>query len=301
VSIVVPTFARPRELRGCLDAISRLDRAGLEVEVIVVDDGSPEPTGPIVDEFRDRLAVRLVAQSRAGPGAARNAGAAVARGRYLAFVDDDCRPAPDWLAVLAGELQRDDRQLLGGRVENALTGNLYSEASERITEFVYERHRRGQAQEPFFTTSNFALSTERFRSLGGFTTAIPSATAEDKEFCDRWRARGLALTPVPEAVVFHVHHLTLRRFWRQHFNYGRGIFAFRQLRRRRGPGRLVPEAVAFYLGLILSPLRTRKTEGRWRLVALLALSQLATMAGAAREALGAGDLGRRRPAHPVER
>ena len=92
---------------------------------------------------------------------------------------------------------------------------------------------RPTAHEPFFTTNNIALSADLFRSVGGFTTAIPSATAEDKDFCDRWRVRGLALAHVPAAVVYHSHDLTFRRFVRQHFNYGRGILAFRLLRRSR--------------------------------------------------------------------
>lgn len=292
ISIVVPTFARPNKLRECLDAICRLDAARVDFEVIVVDDGSPRPLSPVVGEFRQKIAVRLVTQRQAGPGAARNAGAAVARGRYLAFVDDDCRPAHDWLTVLVVELERDDRRLLGGRVENALTHNPCSEASQQIAHFVYEYNRNDDAHEPFFTTNNMALSAELFRSLEGFTTAIPSRTAEDKEFCERWRARGLALKHVPEAVVYHAHDLTFKLFLRQHFNYGRGILAFRLLRRSRGERRIVPEALKFYVGLILSPVRERATGRRWRVFALLIVSQLATMAGAAREMIRQSQLAR---------
>jgi glycosyltransferase involved in cell wall biosynthesis len=247
------------------------------VEVVVVDDGGPEPLDTLVASYADALDVRLIRQSRARP--------AVARGLLLAFIDDDCTPAPDWLAALVREIKLDDRRLLGGRVENALTENPYSTASEQISQFVYEYNRTGRAREPFFTTNNIALAAHLFRAVGGFATSIPSATAEDKEFCDRWRAHGLALAHVPTAVVHHAHNLTFARFLRQHFDYGRGILAFRLIRRRRATSRFVPEPLKFYTGLILSPMRRPSSVGRWRLVALLVAAQLATLLGALREAL----------------
>jgi GT2 family glycosyltransferase len=170
-------------------------------------------------------------------------------------------------------------------VENALIDNLYSTASEHISQFVYEYNSTGTAHEPFFTTSNIALSADLFRAVGGFTTSIPSATAEDKEFCDRWRAQGLSLTHVPSAVVYHAHDLTFTQFLRQHFNYGRGILVFRLARRRGAGSALLPEPAKFYVDLLLSPMVRSSSAGRWRLAALLAVAQLATLAGAVREAL----------------
>lgn len=289
-------------LRECLQGIAGLRVEDVTFEVIVVDDGSPNSSAPLVAEFAGRVPVRLVEQARTGPGSARNAGAAVARGRYLAFLDDDCRPASDWLAVLVRELERDPTRLLGGRVENALPDNPYSEASEWIGQFVYEYNRSPGAHEPFFTANNIALSADLFRALGGFTAAIPSATAEDKDFCDRWRARDLTLSAVPAATVYHAHELTFRRFLRQHFNYGRGILAFRLLRRRRTAlanrvphvhgvrSRIVPEPLRFYVDLVLSPVRARGIRRRGRLLSLLVVAQLATLAGALREALRWRDL-----------
>ena len=279
-SIVIPTYARPQILRECLTAVSRLN-ARENFEVIVVDDGSPEPVGPVVEAFSETLPIRLLQRPRGGPALARNTGASVASSRYLEFTDDDCRPAPDWLTALGTAFERDGRRLLGGRVENSLVHNAYSEASERIGQFVYEYNRNIGAQEPFFTTNNLAVCAEHFRDVGGFTSLIPSATAEDKEFCDRWRAHGLPLAHVPDAVVFHAHHLSFRGFVRQHYNYGRGILAFRLLRRGRGNTQgMVPEPLTFYLDLLASPLRHHTRARRWRLVGLLACSQVATAAGA---------------------
>ena len=285
VSIVVPTFARPAQLRRCLDGIVGLERVTVPFEVIVVDDGGPEPLADLVASYAKRLDVHLIRQSRGGPAAARNAGAARARGVFLAFIDDDCTPEPGWLSAIVRELERDDRRLLGGRVENALLENPYSVASEHISQFVYDYNRTARARERFFMTNNIALAVDLFRAVGGFATSIPSATAEDKEFCDRWSARGFALAHVPSVVVYHAHDLTFTRFLRQHFNYGRGILAFRLIRRRRTQSPFVPEPLKFYLDLLRSPMHRPSSVGRWRLSALLVVAQLATAAGALREAL----------------
>jgi glycosyltransferase involved in cell wall biosynthesis len=285
VSIVVPTFARPAQLRRCLDGILRLEAATFSLEVIVVDDGGAEPLDTLIDSYAGGLDIRLIRQSRRGPAAARNAGVALARGAFLAFIDDDCTPAPDWLSAFVRELEQDDRRLLGGLVENALTENPYSIASEHISQFVYEYNRTGGAREPFFTTNNIALAADLFRAVGGFGTSIPSATAEDKEFCDRWRSRGHALTHVPSAVVHHAHDLTFAGFLRQHFDYGRGILAFRLIRRSRVESPLLPEPLKFYTDLVLSPMYRPSSVGRLRLAALLFAAQLATVVGALHEAL----------------
>ncbi len=285
VSIVVPTFARPAQLRRCLDGIARLEAATFSFEVVVVDDGGPEPLDSLIASYAEGLDVRLIRQSRGGPAAARNAGAALARGKFLAFIDDDCTPAPDWLSVFARELERGDRRLLGGRVENALGENPYSTASEHISQFVYEYSRTGRAHEPFFTTNNIALAADLFRAVGGFETSIPSATAEDKEFCDHWSAHGLVLKHVPAAVVHHAHDLTFARFLRQHFAYGRGNLAFRVIRRHRVETVILPEPLKFYADLVLSPMQGTSSVRRWRLTALLIASQLATITGMLCEAL----------------
>jgi glycosyltransferase involved in cell wall biosynthesis len=284
-SIVVPTLARPAQLKRCLDGIAKLEAAPFSFEVVVVDDGGSEPLDRLIESYADRMEIRLIRQSRAGPAAARNAGVAMTRGRFLAFIDDDCTPAAGWLSALIRELERDDRQLLGGRVENALTENPYSIASAHIAEFVYEYSRSGRVLEPFFTTNNIALAANLFRALGGFETKIPSATAEDKEFCARWSARGLVLTHVPSAVVYHAHDLTFVRFLRQHFDYGRGALAFRVIRRHQFATLFLPESLQFYTDLVLSALHGPASVGRGRLTALLIASQLSMLAGAMREVM----------------
>ena len=96
ISFVVPAYRVQGYLRECLDSIC--GQAGAEIEVIGVDDGSPDSSGEILAEYarRDpRVRVVTLPVNR-GLGAARNAGLAEARGEYVWFVDGD-----DWLAGAA--------------------------------------------------------------------------------------------------------------------------------------------------------------------------------------------------------
>jgi len=84
-SIIVPTYARLRQLTACMQALANLDYPRDRFEVIVVDDGSETPPEAAVLSFRNRLDVTLVQQAHAGPAVARNTGAALialAVGRY---------------------------------------------------------------------------------------------------------------------------------------------------------------------------------------------------------------------------
>jgi glycosyltransferase involved in cell wall biosynthesis len=102
LSVVVPVYQVERYLTQCLDSI--LHEAGGEVEVVAVDDHSPDSSGRIADAYAQRdPRVRVIhLAANVGLGRARNAGLAQARGRYVWFVDsDDWLPAGTVPAVLA--------------------------------------------------------------------------------------------------------------------------------------------------------------------------------------------------------
>ncbi|MGH7504971.1 MAG: glycosyltransferase [Longimicrobiales bacterium] len=283
-TVVIPTRDRPAELRRCLAGLAALDFPRARLEVIVVNDGGAASPAAVVAELGHEVRVHLIEQPRGGPAVARNAGAALATGKYLAFIDDDCSPDPGWLTALHAAFRITPHALVGGRIENALPDNPYATASQLITSYAYEYYERYPAAERFFTTNNFAVAARGFRAVGGFDTHISAATAEDKEFCDRWRADGQPFVYTEHAVVRHAHRLSLRSFVRQHYNYGRGILCFRVMRRARQRKRLWPEPLSFYYRLLRYPLDRGDGAGRWRSVVLLVVSQVATIAGALRAA-----------------
>lgn len=87
LSVVIPTWNRAQLVRDAIN--SALNQREGEVEVIVVDDGSTDATIDLLEkEFGPRIRL-LRLQPRRGPGAARNAGAKIARGELVAFLDSD--------------------------------------------------------------------------------------------------------------------------------------------------------------------------------------------------------------------
>ncbi len=245
-SVIVPTRNRPSQLRECLGALARQEFPRDHFEVIVVDDGSEPP-------WKADPGVRLVRQSHAGPAAARNTGAAHARGRWLAFTDDDCLPTPDWLATLAARLTAHPDHLLGGAVINLLADNPYASASQQLVSYLFRYYNADPNQPRFFTSNNMAVAAAAFQAAGGFDDGLPRAAAEDRELCDRWLHQCRPMSFVPDAVVHHAHPLTLRGFWSQHFNYGCGARYYHLARARRGGGPLRVEPWRFYANLLCYP------------------------------------------------
>ena len=277
-TIVIPTRDRPRRLAACLDAIAGLRFPVDRFETIVVDDGGSAPLDVMVGEVASGARVRLVRQPGSGPGTARNRGASEARGEVLVFLDDDCAPDPAWLDELDLALAARPGAGVGGRTVNALPGNPYSSASQALIDYLYEYYNREAAKEPMFTTSNLALPREEFQRIGGFDQRFSRAGGEDRELCLRWARSGRELRYAPRAIVRHAHRLGLRSFLRQHFTYGRGAARFHRIRESTP----IPEPVSFYRELILYPWREPRS-GRARMSALLALSQMANVAGYAWE------------------
>jgi len=284
-SVVVPTFQRPEGLARCLEALATQELPRDRFEVVVVDDGSPNPPREIVARFASALDVRLIEQANAGPAAARNAGAAAARGELLAFTDDDCRPDPHWLRALDEMVARHPGCAVGGRVENVFGDGLYSTASQLLIEFLYEYYNVGEGAGRFFITSNLAFPTSAFRALGGFDTSFPLAAAEDRDVCDRWREAGHTMVYADDAVVHHAHALRLGSFCRQHFNYGRGAYYLHRARARRGEAPLRVEPLRFYARLVTYPLGKSAAPRSFALAALAALSQGVYISGYVRERL----------------
>src|SRR5438445_13477447 len=278
-SIIIPTYSRPGPLAACLQALSRLEYARERLEVIGVDDGSPTPPKAVVETLRDRLQLTLHLQRHAGPATARNAGAMRARGKYLAFTDDDCLPAADWLEALTARFERPANHLIGGRIINAVPDNPYSTAAQLLVDYMYTYHNSHPNHAKFFASNNLAVPAERFRAIGGFDTSFSLAAGEDREFCDRWLHYGYEMTYAPEVLVYHAHALSLRSFWWQQLRYGRGTYSFHRTRARREQKGIRVEVPSFYLNLLQYPFRQGQRAQELVLAALLLVSQGAIATG----------------------
>ena len=229
-SIVVPTYGRPASLPHLLDALANQDFPANRFEVVLVDDGSKEPVEPLVREYFSRLPLRVARQPNQGPAAARNFGIRLAQGEYIVFTDDDCRPAPDWLRLLATTLETDKQAMVGGRTINGLPHSAAATLSQAIIDRLYEVWNATPATARFFTSNNMAARKDNLLAIGGFDTRYGLAGGEDRGLCDQWRGSGKRLVYLPHAVITHYQEDDATSFLKRHFRYGRGAVLYHQLR-----------------------------------------------------------------------
>lgn len=127
ISVIIPVYKVEKYLRACVDSV--LAQTYRNLEVILVDDGSPDNSGAICDEYAARDSrVRVIHQENGGAGAARNAGLDAARGAYIAFVDADDYIDPDMYRILWERLREAGADI-------AQCG--YADHRPEYTEFVY--------------------------------------------------------------------------------------------------------------------------------------------------------------------
>src|SRR6476661_3558101 len=119
VSVVVATYDRARLLGATLEALAaQRVPAGLDWEIVVVDNASRDGTAELIRWFAkgSPVPVRAAFEARQGVSHARNRGIAEARGAILAFTDDDVTPAKDWVAEISASMDRWKAQGVGGRI-----------------------------------------------------------------------------------------------------------------------------------------------------------------------------------------
>lgn len=122
VSIVIPLYNKAPYLERALDSISA--QTFSDFEVIIVDDGSTDDGAAVVARYPDRR-VRLITQTNAGPGPARNTGIAEAQGSFVAFLDADDEWLPTYLEESLKTLEK-----LGPGVAAISSGYLEYPAAE---------------------------------------------------------------------------------------------------------------------------------------------------------------------------
>ena len=287
VSIVIPTYARPERLRDCLTALARQTMPTDAFEIVVVDDGSPQPVVPLEATAPAGPAIRVIRQQNGGPSAARNRGVAEARGELIALTDDDCLPTPTWLETLVTAHRQCPDALVGGMTFNGLAHDVFATTSQMIIDLIYEHFNADEASAYFLTSNNSLCSRADYGELGGFDTSFPRAGAEDRDFCDRWRANCRPLRLVPAATLEHRHAQNLSRFLGLHYRYGRGAYVYQAKRRLRGSGSMAQD-MNFHRSLLRRlPRHLQKHRGvvrKTQIATAILLWQVANAAGFFHEA-----------------
>lgn len=107
ISVIVPIYKAEKTLSKCISSI--LEQSLPDFELLLIDDGSPDASSNICEDWADRdERIRVFHQQNAGVSAARNKGLVEATGEYVCFVDSDDWVKTDYLKDLYEALLSDD-------------------------------------------------------------------------------------------------------------------------------------------------------------------------------------------------
>jgi GT2 family glycosyltransferase len=191
-TVVIPSLGRARALEGTLLALARQSFPAERFEIIVVLDGV-EPGGGLAEAPGTRGVRFERLPERAGPGAARNHGATLARGMVLAFTEDDCLPDRDWLLRAAWRFEQEPEiEVLDGLTQRPGGRPL--------------RVRPGEG--PRYLPTNLFVRRGLFERVGGYHEGFFDPRGgiyfrEDSDFGFTLEAAGARIVVAPEVRVTH--------------------------------------------------------------------------------------------------
>jgi glycosyltransferase involved in cell wall biosynthesis len=240
ISVIIGTYNRCDVLRGALDSLLGQDSGGIDYEVIVVDNNSTDDTHNMVESLRDKFgSSKLIYcfERTQGVSHARNRGIGMARGRLIAFTDDDIRPAQNWIAsVREGFDKFPNADCIGGRV--------LPPPKTEFPVWLTTKHWTPLAlldlgdkpidldvrNGPGLVAANLAVRASVFADVGLFQPELQRVkngigSMEDHEFQLRLAAANKRLVYLPDLVVYaQVLKERLTKDYHRRWHRGHGYF-----------------------------------------------------------------------------
>lgn len=209
ISVIIPVFNDVTGIVRTLEGLSRQSWPLGSVEVIVVDNGSDQPIALPTGYL---FPVQVVRCDTPGSYAARNAGAAVAKGEVFAFTDADCIPSEHWL-------ERGIDSLIEGGGVWAVGGEVLFTPIDSPTGVALYQMTTGFGQEGnirdkgFSATANLFCTKAQFEKVGPFEERLLSGG--DREWAWRASTHQIGISYQPDAIVYTAPRSTLRGAVRQ--------------------------------------------------------------------------------------
>ena len=223
VSVVVPTYNRGEALGLVLDRLLASDCQGLhEVEIIVIDDGSPDPAAPLVNarQAPSGFTLKCVRQENAGPAAARNLGFTASHGDIVIFIDDDILVPAELIRehVEAHELNP-GAVIFGACLPPTEAGNHRG----RLLEDLYGTRPDRSRFERVSIVASGQLSVER-KSFPDevYASQLRTPAAEEFELSARLGRRGILAVNATQIKAIHDQRFRIPDVCDQQYKHGMG-------------------------------------------------------------------------------
>ena len=213
ISVVIPAYNAENTIGQAVAQSLAQAKGPMEVEVVVVDDGSVDDTAKIAES----AGAKVIMQENAGPAAARNRGWTSATGQVICFTDSDCVPMSAWLENLLDGFG--DRQVgaVAGSYEIANTGSWLARWLHRE---IMERHKRMPSFVRAFGSYNVAIPRYVLEATGGFDPTYRQASGEDNDLSYRIIKQGWRISFRPRAKVAHYHPEKLWKYLMEQYRHG---------------------------------------------------------------------------------
>ena len=289
ITVCICTHNRPRYVGDCLEGLRRQTMEAGRFETLIIDSASHDAARVTLA----RLAAaqpntRLIRVDQPGVSLARNAGAAAARTEYIAYIDDDAIPNPDWVASIIRVLTECEVRpaIIGGRILPRWEAPLppWWPASLRGVLSIIEHEGSGEYRTPDLPhglepyAANMIVHVPTMRAAGGFGTELgrhAGALLSDEDVQLAWYLQDaghgvrydsrILVHHQIQAVRFHPDWLLGRLYWqgastvltRRMLGYDRAVW-------RELPRRMLVALLCAPVGVIPRG-STRWLAPRWRL------------------------------------
>jgi len=213
VSVVIPAYNAQQTIAETVKQSVAQAKGPMEVEVIVVDDGSDDDTA----KFAESAGATVIRQENAGPAAARNQGWKSATGQVICFTDADCVPAAGWLENLLAGFTDGQVGAVAGSYEIA---NSSSWLAHWVHQEIIERHKRMPPFVRAFGSYNVAIPRYVLQATGGFDPEYRRASGEDNDLSYKIIKKDWRIAFRPQAKVAHYHPERVWQYLQEQYRHG---------------------------------------------------------------------------------
>jgi glycosyltransferase involved in cell wall biosynthesis len=196
ITVVIPTWRRPQLLSKCIESLLNQSVEKSDFELVIVSDGPDETTKAILAPMQKKhpggiLHIHL--PYKKGPAAARNLGWLQAKGKLIAFTDDDCIADKNWL--------KDIWEAWNGEELAAFSGRVIVPLPDKPTDYELNTANLEKAE---FITANCACTKSALLKTGGFDERFTAAWREDSDLHFKLLIHRIPVYKINAAIVHPV-------------------------------------------------------------------------------------------------